>query len=118
MPGASYLTVTPFAQIIGEETHSWRLGATMFVAYGALALVLAAVGLYGVIAYGVEQRTHEIGVRVALGAAPTHVVWLVVKQGVWHAALGLGIGGGAAVLLSPKVSPLLFGVSPSIRSHA
>jgi putative ABC transport system permease protein len=112
VPSSWYLTATPFADVMRDETQSWRVGATMFVAYGALALVLAAVGLYGVIAYDVEQRTHEIGVRIALGAARVNVLWLVVKQGLGIAAVGLGIGGGAAVLLSPKVAPLLFGASP------
>ena len=78
MPGASYLTVTPFADILGSQTQSWRLGATMFTVFGALALVLAAIGLYSVIAYNVAQRTQEMGVRVALGAEVRDLVRLVL----------------------------------------
>ena len=82
MPGASYVTITPFAEIIGSQTRSWQLGATMFVAFGVLALVLAAIGLYSVIAYNVAQRTHELGVRRALGAQARDVVRLVVTDGL------------------------------------
>src|SRR5438552_1302760 len=68
MPGAAYVTVTPLRDILGEQTRSWQLGATMFLAFGALALALAAIGLYSVMAYTVAQRTQALGVRASLGA--------------------------------------------------
>ena len=90
MPGVSYVTVTPFSRHRGPQTQSWRLGATMFTVFGALALVLAAIGLYSVIAYNVAQRTHELGVRVALGAQVRDVVRLVVREGMTLARGGRG----------------------------
>ncbi len=108
MPGASYVTVTPFSRIIGNRTQAWKLGATMFVAFGLLALALAAVGLYGTITYTVAQRTHEMGVRVALGAQARDVIALIVRDGVAIAAAGLVLGALAALGASRWLKPLLF----------
>ena len=112
MPGASYITVIPFSDIIGQEMQSWSLGATMFTVFGALALVLATIGLYGVIAYNVVQRSHEMGVRIALGAQEGDVVWLVLRQGLLLAAAGIVLGGAITFLAARRIGPLLFGVSP------
>ena len=111
MPGASYVTATPFRTIVGPQTKSWELGATTFVAFGALALTLAAIGLYSVIAYNVAQRTHEMGVRVALGAQASDVIRLIVRQGVTHGAVGLAIGALAAIGAARWIKPLLFNES-------
>ncbi|MFN8581155.1 MAG: FtsX-like permease family protein [Gemmatimonadaceae bacterium] len=108
MPGASYVTVTPFRDIIGHETRSWELGATMFSVFGALALILAAVGLYSVIAYNVTQRTHELGVRVALGARGSHVIRLVVGDGLRVACVGVLLGLSATLVAARWLQPLLF----------
>jgi len=113
MPGASYITVTPYSEIVGHITQSWELGATMFVAFGALALVLAAIGLYGVIAYSVTQRTHEMGVRMALGAQMRDVIRLVVSDGVKLGAIGLVVGALVAISAARWVKPLLFRESPA-----
>jgi ABC-type antimicrobial peptide transport system permease subunit len=112
MPGAAYLTVTAFDDIVGNESQSWKLGATMFVAFGVLALLLAGIGLYSVIAYNVAQRTHELGVRVALGAQTADVVRLVVSEGLWLGATGVAIGCGVALWAGQWVKPLLFDESP------
>ena len=112
MPGASYVTVTPFSDIVGRETQSWRLGAAMFTVFGVLALILAAIGLYSVIAYNVAQRTHELGVRVALGAQVSDVVRLVLGEGMILASVGVVIGGGIAMIAGKWVRPMLFQVSP------
>ena len=111
MPGVSYVTVTPYSEIVDEQARPWRLGVAMFVAFGLVALVLAAVGLYAVIAYDSEQRSREIGIRIALGARPARVVWLVVRQGMLLAALGIAIGGGITIGVAGRLEPLLFDVS-------
>jgi predicted permease len=108
MPGASYLTVTPLRDIIGEQTRPWRMGASMFVIFGALALVLAAIGLYSVIAFNVSQRFHEIGVRVALGASTRDIVGHVVTGGLKLAGIGVALGIAVAFGLSHWIEPLLF----------
>ena len=112
MPGPSYVNVTPLSEVFGNETRSWRLGASMFTVFGLLALVLAAIGLYSVIAYNVAQRTHEMGVRVALGAEVRHLVRLVLREGLLLAAVGVAFGAIAALVVSRWVKPLLFDESP------
>ncbi|HMC55834.1 MAG TPA: ABC transporter permease [Gemmatimonadaceae bacterium] len=113
MPGASYVTVTPMSEIFDPNVRSWRLGATMFVAFGALALLLAAIGLYSVIAYNVVQRTHELGVRVAFGAQMRDVVRLILGEGLRLAVAGVVIGGAIALFAGRWVAPLLYDVRPT-----
>ncbi|HEX6809736.1 MAG TPA: ADOP family duplicated permease [Gemmatimonadaceae bacterium] len=112
MPGASYVVLEPLSDLLGEETRSWRLGATMFVVFGSLALVLAAIGLYGVVTYNVAQRTHELGVRAALGARMSDLARLVVREGLQLTVFGVAIGSGIALVVAPWVAPLLFRESP------
>jgi hypothetical protein len=108
MPGISYLRVQPLSEIVQDTQRSWRLGSTMFLAFGVLALVVAAVGLYGVIAYGVTQRLHELGVRAALGARRADLLRLVVSQSLRLAVAGVVVGMLLALLASRWVEPLLF----------
>ncbi|HEY4304280.1 MAG TPA: ABC transporter permease [Gemmatimonadaceae bacterium] len=112
MPGASYLVATPVAETIAPVTSSWWLGATMFAVFGALALVLATIGLYSVVAYSVTQRTHEMGVRIALGARVADILSLVVGDGVRLVLVGVGCGAAVALIGGRWIAPLLFKVSP------
>ena len=112
MPGTSYVTVTPLREILGEQTRSWELGATMFLAFGALALVLAAIGLYSVMAYNVAQRSQELGVRAALGAQQKDLVRLVLNEGLKMATVGIVIGVVIALAGGQWLGPLLFQESP------
>ena len=92
---------------------SLQLGATMFTAFGVLALAIAAIGLYGVLAFGVAQRRREIGIRSALGASPTGIVGIIVVQAMQLTALGLFLGIVLALLAGPWIEGLLFDVGPA-----
>jgi putative ABC transport system permease protein len=108
MPGAAYVNVVPLENLVSPQQRTWRFGATMFVAFGALALVLAAIGLYSVIAYAVAQRTQELSVRIALGASVGDVIRMIVRQGVAFALAGIAIGSLIALWASHWIEPLLF----------
>ncbi len=111
-PDLPYVHVQSLAQRIAPQWRSWRLGAAMFTAFGLLALIIAALGLYAVTAYGVAQRTQEIGVRMALGAQRGDVLRLAVAQAVGATVIGAVIGLLVALGLSRAVRALLFEVRP------
>jgi putative ABC transport system permease protein len=112
MPGTSYVTVTRLSDILDTRMRSWTLGARMFSAFGGLALLLSAIGLYSAIAYNVAQRRRELGVRLALGAEEGRVVRLMVFEGLRFAIPGLMLGCGLALFAGRWVKPLLFSQSP------
>lgn len=95
-----------------DELAPWRLGASLFSAFGALALIVAAVGMYSVRAYSVGQRTQELGVRMALGARGGQVMSLVVREGVRVVLAGIALGAAASIALGNVVASLLYGTSP------
>jgi len=104
--------VTPLADLLAPSIRPWRLGSAMFGGFALLALVLSAVGLYGVLAYIVTQRTHEMGVRVAMGAQRWDVQRLMVSHGVRVAAVGAALGALGGLVAGRVLSSLLYGVSP------
>jgi predicted permease len=103
--------VQTIEEVIGQGLWAPRMGAGLLTLFGGLALILAAVGVYGVLSYSVTQQTREIGIRVALGSNSSEVLRLVVGQGLRLAAIGLALGFAAAVVLTRAISSLLFGIS-------
>jgi putative ABC transport system permease protein len=104
--------VDPYAKVVSADFQRENMIATLTTLFGGLGLVLAAVGLYGVLAYTVERRTAEIGVRVALGADRGRVVGMVLGGAFWQVGIGLALGLPAAVGAGKLISGQLFGVDP------
>lgn len=96
---------------IEPQYRPWKLGALLFAGLASLGLAVASVGLYGVIAYGVRRRTHELGIRSALGAERNNIVLMVLRQGVVTVLLGLAIGIAASIVLARYVESLVYGTS-------
>jgi putative ABC transport system permease protein len=105
--------VVRLGDFVDATMRSWIVGANVFTAFGALALILAAVGLYSVIAYNVTQHRHELGVRLALGAGQSRVLRLVIIEGVRVAAAGIAIGSVIALVAVRWIGPLLFDQRPT-----
>jgi len=111
MPGDAYVTAVPFSTMLAAPMRSWTLGATMFVGFGLLALVVAAVGLYSVIAYGIAQRRREIAIRLALGSTRQGVLRFVLSVGLTSVIASIALGCAIAFSAAGWIAPLLFRVS-------
>ena len=112
LPGVRTVTATRMRDRVDQQLRPWRLGAALFTVFGALALAVAAVGVYSVIAYSVSQRTHEMGVRIALGARAADVLRLVVREGARVLLIGIALGVGTALAAGKLIASLLYGVTP------
>ncbi len=110
LPHPSIRTLTDW---IAPQLRSWKLGAEAFTAFGALALLIAAMGIFSVISYSVSQRTQEIGIRMALGAESAQVARMVLRQGLRAAVVGILVGGAGAYALGRGIKALLYQVAPS-----
>jgi putative ABC transport system permease protein len=100
-------------RLIGDSLAPQQVSAIMVTLFGVVALLLACLGLYGVLAYSVSQRTHEIGLRMALGAKRRDVLKLIVGQGFTLTLFGVGIGIVGAVAVTRLLAGLLYGVKPT-----
>jgi putative ABC transport system permease protein len=100
-------------QVLNWSVRNWRFYMRMFGIFAGIAVLLAVVGIYGVMSYFVSERTHEIGIRVALGALPSDVVSLVGKLGLKLTLIGVAIGVGLAIGLTRLIAGFLVGVRPT-----
>jgi len=103
--------VKPMERVIGERMSPKRLATAMMAIFAVLALALAGVGIYAVMSYSVSQRTHEIGIRRALGAQPADILKLILSEGLILTSIGLGIGLVGAFATTRAMSQLLYGVT-------
>jgi predicted permease len=112
-PDAQFVDVESMASLLRPRLQSWRVASFVFTIAGGMAFVLAAVGLYGVIAYLVASRTHEVGVRLALGARPLRILRSVLGEGVVVALAGAGVGAVLSLVVTPLLAERMYGVEPS-----
>ncbi len=107
-----YPTIDPMPRLFAARVRPWRLGSALLSGFGALGLLLAAIGLYGVFSYVVSQRTQEMGIRIALGAGRREILGLVMGQALRVTAWGLVLGTAAALVVGRAIASLLYGVRP------
>ena len=112
IPALTSVRVRVGDEYLEAQTRSWRLGAVVIGAFASVALVLAAVGVFSVWSHAVAARARELGIRGALGALPRDLAWLVVREAIGVAVVGLAIGLAAAVAAGRAVRALTFGISP------
>ena len=112
-PGLPILVARPITDVIERTLQQETMIAKLTTLFGLLALILASLGLYGVVAYGVARRTREIGVRIALGALRTQVTWMALKSAMVLVVIGVVIGLAVALASGRLMSGLLFGLDPS-----
>jgi putative ABC transport system permease protein len=112
-PEQRILNLRPFNDLISRSVADQSFNALLIGIFAGLGLALASVGIYGVLSLFVNQRTHEIGIRMALGANPRQVLWLVVGQGMILAAVGVAIGIAGSLGLTRFLKTLLYNVQPT-----
>src|SRR5262249_10936230 len=112
-PSIGFTDLRTLRQAVDDSIFEQRMLAALGGVFGTLALVLAAVGLYGVVAYGTARRSGEIGIRIALGARRPQVVWMILRDSLALVVIGLAIGLPAALAAAQAVEAVLFDVRPA-----
>ena len=112
-PAATVMSIEPLTHLLAAPLARPRFQTALVACFAALALLLSVVGTYGMLSFFVRQRRREIGIRMALGAAPSNVRRLVLRHGLMIGALGVLLGTASALALGRVVQPLLFGVAAS-----
>jgi predicted permease len=112
-PDQPVTNVMTMNQVLAESIGDWKFYMQLLGIFAGMAILLAAVGIYGVMSYSVNERTHEIGIRVALGALPADVLRMIARLGVVLATVGVLVGACFALALARLISTFLFGVKPS-----
>jgi len=110
-PNLPVYNIRTLERLISESIAQQRLSTLLFGLFAAIAVALASIGIYGVMAYNVGQRSHEIAIRRALGAKRGEIMRIIIGQGMIMAAAGIGIGLGLALILGRSLSALLFGIN-------
>ena len=111
-PSLPVSSIRTFDEVLSSSVAQPRFAMMLLGAFGVLAIVLSVVGIYGVLAYSVSQRTQEIGIRMALGAESGAVIRLVVRQGMLMALAGVAVGTGVAWFMTDSMAGMLYGVEP------
>lgn len=110
-PNLPFVSARSLEEVLAPRYHAWRLGATLFGLFGSLALVLASLGVYSVLAYAVRGRTQELGIRLALGAEPGSLLALVLRDGLRLTLIGVGLGVLGALAAGRAMGSLIYGIS-------
>ncbi len=111
-PGLPLFNVRSMREVMDDSLAPRRFSSTMVGGFAAVALLLASIGIYGLLAYMVGQKSHEIGVRIALGAQPSDILWLVLRRGMLLSGAGILAGLSLAAITAPTIASMLYGVRP------
>jgi len=111
-PDSPVFGIRAVEQTVSDSARTWRVLSQLLGLFAAIALILAAIGIYGVMSYSVSERSHELGMRMALGAQPKHVVRLVLGQAMTLSFLGVMIGVAGSFAAAPLLARFLYGVRP------
>ena len=112
-PNQPVASIKSLSEVVADSVAPRKFNMMLFTLFASLALLLAGLGIYGVMAYSVTQRTHEVGIRMALGAQKSHVLRLIIGKGMTITMIGIGLGLTCSMVLTRLMTVLLFGITPT-----